>query len=182
MPPAFAQVTVARGDLPIEPQARASGTPPECVAADWTARALAPLLAPGKVATPAQPDQQSARVQVFNSECTDSPTGPTEESPTTVVLDGVELRLASATPAGSSQRGWAGNQCAFDVQLADGSGRPTRLGAPEIPAFTTVNALVRSGSAAWLAVSFNGYTKEFPKGGNRIIALDLCEGLSLIHI
>jgi hypothetical protein len=35
---------------------------------------------------------------------------------------------------------------------------------------------VRSGSAVWLSVTFNGYTREFPKGGNRIIALDLCDG------
>jgi outer membrane protein assembly factor BamB len=25
-------------------------------------------------------------------------------------------------------------------------------------------------------LSFNGYTREFPKGGNRILAVDLCDG------
>ena len=39
-----------------------------------------------------------------------------------------------------------------------------------------ISALVRAGSAAWLSLSFNGYTREFPRGGNRIIAVDLCDG------
>jgi len=39
-----------------------------------------------------------------------------------------------------------------------------------------VTALVRSASAAWLSVGFNGYAAEFPKGGNRIFAIDLCDG------
>jgi len=91
-------------------------------------------------------------------------------------LDGVEIRLAGATPAGSTKRRWTGNQCTFDVRLADGSGSSVRLGAGEIPPFTTISAVVRSGAAAWVAVGFNGYANEFPKGGNRIIALDLCVG------
>jgi hypothetical protein len=28
----------------------------------------------------------------------------------------------------------------------------------------------------WLSLGFNGYAREFPKGGNRVIAIDLCEG------
>jgi hypothetical protein len=93
-----------------------------------------------------------------------------------VVLDGVELRVVGVTPAGSSGRGWAGNQCTVDVRLADGSGATARLGATEMPPFTSVTSVVRAGSAVWLSVTFNGYTREFPKGGNRIVALDLCEG------
>jgi hypothetical protein len=92
------------------------------------------------------------------------------------VLDGVEIHLASATPAGSTGRRWTGNQCAFDVRLADGSGATVRLGPEDVPPFNAITALVRSGSAAWLAVGFNGYAREFPKGGNRILALDLCNG------
>ena len=92
------------------------------------------------------------------------------------MLAGVEIHLAGATPAGSTGRRWTGNQCAFDVRLADGSGPTVRLGPGDIPPFTTVSALVRSGSAVWMSVGFNGYAAEFPKGGNRIIALDLCLG------
>lgn len=92
------------------------------------------------------------------------------------MLDGVEIHLISATPAGSSGRKWTGNQCAFDIRLADGSGATIRVGPDEVPPFSTVSALVRAGSAAWLSIGFNGYTAEFPKGGNRIIALDLCNG------
>ena len=110
------------------------------------------------------------------SECTDAPGGPRSESPPAVVLDGVEIRLVNATPAGSTKRRWTGNQCTFDVRLADGAGSTVRLGPGDIPPFTTVTALVRFGSAAWLSVGFNGYASEFPKGGNRIIALDLCAG------
>jgi hypothetical protein len=91
-------------------------------------------------------------------------------------VDGVELRVLEATPAGKSGRAWDGNQCAFEARLADGSGVPVRLGPELVPPFNSVNALVRSGSAAWLSLSFNGYTREFPKGGNRVIALDLCAG------
>src|SRR5204863_1469396 len=42
--------------------------------------------------------------------------------------------------------------------------------------YTTVSAVLRSGSAVWLSVTFNGYAREFPKGGNRIVAVDLCAG------
>jgi hypothetical protein len=150
--------------------------PPHCSPADWSARSLAPLLAPGKRASRSQPDLRGVRRAAFTSECTDAPQGSRSESPPTVVLDGVEIHLAGATPAGSSGRRWTGNQCVFDVRLADGAGSAVRLGADEIPPFTAITALVRSGSAVWVAVGFNGYTSEFPKGGNRIIALDLCTG------
>ena len=158
-----------------EPLAIAS-EPPHCSPADWSVRPLAPLLKPGKTASPSQRDRQGARQPAFNSECTDAPDGPRRGSPPAVVLDGVEIRLAGATPAGSTGRRWTGNQCAFEFRLADGSGSAVRLGADDVPPFNAVTALVRSGSAAWVAVGFNGYTTEFPKGGNRILALDLCSG------
>jgi hypothetical protein len=154
---------------------------PRCVAGDWSARALTPLLGPGKTASPAQRDRPGSERVAFPVECGDSPQPLSEaDAPrlelAPVVLDGVELRVVSATPAGSSGRGWAGNQCMVDVRLADGTGATVRLAAAEMPPFTSVTTLVRSGSAVWLSVTFNGYTREFPKGGNRIIALDLCAG------
>jgi hypothetical protein len=159
----------------------AENSAPHCVAGDWSARSLAPLLGPGKTASPAQHDRPGSERVAFPVQCGDSPEPPGEpDGPqlelAPVVLDGVELRVVSATPAGSSGRGWAGNQCTVDVRLADGSGTTVRLGAAEMPPFTSVTTLVRSGSAVWLSVTFNGYTREFPKGGNRIIALDLCAG------
>ncbi len=84
--------------------------------------------------------------------------------------------LVQRTPAGKSARGWSGDQCQFQVSLADGAGRATRLTEAHVPPLTTVTALVRAGSAVYLSVGFNGYTKEFPRGGNRVLALDACEG------
>jgi hypothetical protein len=99
-----------------------------------------------------------------------------ESSAPPVIVEGVKISLKGATRAGKSGRNWAGNQCQFEIALADGNGRSVLLGADRIPPFNTVNAVVRSGSAVWIGVGFNGYTREFPKGGNRIIALDLCDG------
>ena len=151
-------------------------TPAACAHADWSPRRLPQLLRPGKKPTSAQTDRAGVAHLVFDAECTDAPTGSANDAPAPVVIDGVELRLAGAAPAGSTGRGWSGNQCVFDLGLADGSGKTTRLGAQEVPPFTTISALVRAGSAAWLSLSFNGYTREFPRGGNRIIAVDLCDG------
>jgi len=97
-------------------------------------------------------------------------------SPTEAVVDGVAIHVATMSDAGKSRRGWAGAQCTFELKLANDSGPIVPLGNREIPPFTTVSALVRSGSAVWLSVTFNGYTREFPRGGNRIVAVDLCEG------
>lgn len=156
--------------------APAVAEPVACAAADWSPRTLAPLLRPGKKPNAAHADRNGAAVLLFAEQCTDSPEPTAVKATAPVVIDGVEARLVEATPAGASGRGWAGNQCAFELRLADGSGTAVRLGAREVPPFTTISALVRSGSAAWLSVSFNGYTREFPKGGNRVIAVDLCAG------
>jgi hypothetical protein len=134
------------------------------------------LLKPGKAAKASQADQLGASQLLFDAECTDAPRGPSGDGALPALVDGVELRLTGAVPAGSSKRGWSGNQCSFELRLADGAGKVVRLGAQEIPPFTTINALVRSGTAAWLSVGFNGYTREFPKGGNHVLALDLCAG------
>jgi hypothetical protein len=169
-----------QGEAPVAPIQETpltiASAPQQCSPADWSVRSLAPLLKPGKSASPSQPNRQGTHQSAFTAECTDAPAGPRNDSPHTVVQGGIEIHLASATPAGSSGRSWAGNQCAFDIRLADGSGPTIRLGPDAVPPFTTVNALVRAGSAAWLAIGFNGYAAEFPKGGNRILALDLCSG------
>jgi outer membrane protein assembly factor BamB len=60
--------------------------------------------------------------------------------------------------------------------LANGAGVPVVLGEDRVPPFNTIRAVIRSGSAVWLSIGFNGYTREFPAGGNRILALDLCQG------
>ena len=113
---------------------------------------------------------------LFSAECADAPEGASAQSQTTSVVDGVEVRLLRTNPAGNSGRGWSGNQCAFTLRLADGSGPPVELGSQQVPPFNTINALVRSGSAASLSMGFNGYAREFPGGGNRVVAVDLCEG------
>jgi hypothetical protein len=147
-----------------------------CSPVSWTQRAFGPLLKAGK-GPPSHRENMTGSAQVlFNAECTDSPSPPGATQASPVVVEGIEVRLASALPAGTSGRRWPGNQCAFDVRIADGSGVTAHLGAAEVPPFNTVNALVRSGSAVWLSVGFNGYAREFPKGGNRIVALDLCAG------
>jgi hypothetical protein len=101
---------------------------------------------------------------------------PVPRTPTAISHDGVVIQLIDEDDAGKSGRGWPGTQCDFVVKLADGSGVEVELTEKHIPPFTNITSLVRSGSAVWLSVTFNGYTKEFPKGGNRILALDLCKG------
>jgi len=148
---------------------------PTCTPADWSPKKLEPLLAVGSRGNPAYADTPPAETPAFENECTDAPNGPSGTG-APVVIDGVELRLASVTPAGASGRRWSGNQCSFELRLADGAGRAVTLGPAEIPPFTAVTSLVRAGSAVWLSVGFNGYAREFPKGGNRVIALELCDG------
>jgi hypothetical protein len=160
---------------PEAPRAPLELAAPTCAAADWKPRRLEPLLAPGSRGNPAYPDRPPAETPAFDAECTDAPNGPTGTG-APVVIDGVELRLAGVAPAGVSGRRWRGNQCQLELRLADGTGRPVTLGPAEVPPFNAVTSLVRSGSAVWLGVGFNGYAREFPKGGNRVIAVDLCEG------
>jgi hypothetical protein len=158
------------------PAVKVAISPPRCAPADWSPRKLSPLLKSGKGPPSSRPDQPGAAQLVFDDECSDSPRGPLPATQRSVVIDGVEIRLVGATPAGTSRRGWDGNQCSFELGLADGSGVAVRLDGEDVPPFTTVNSLVRAGSAAWLAIGFNGYTREFPQGGNRILAVDLCDG------
>jgi hypothetical protein len=137
---------------------------------------LGPLLSPGKGPSAPRPDQQGAEQLLFDAECTDGPNGPRGGSSAPQVVDGVSVALVQRTPAGKSGRGWSGDQCQFEVKLADGAGKPTLLAETHVPPLTTITALVRAGSAVYLSIGFNGYTKEFPRGGNRVVAVDACEG------
>ncbi len=179
--PTASERAPAPPDVPAVPPDEATpshsaGVWPACQSSDWTKRSLPALLEPGKTANPEWPDQPSATAGAFDRTCSDSPSGPREADSGVVLLDGVEVRLTEVAPAGLSGRQWPGNQCTFELRLADGSGRPVELGPDEVPPFTSVTSLVRAGSAVWLELSFNGYTSEFPNGGNRIIAVDLCDG------
>jgi hypothetical protein len=159
------------------PPQLAGGVVVACSRADWSARPLKPLLAPGKVERSSWPSRPGNPMHpLFTSECSDSPGGPSGAAGAKVTVEGVGIELIEQSAAGNSGRGWAGAQCSFEVWASDSASKTTRLGPSEIPPFNTINAVVRSGSAVWLSVGFNGYTREFPKGGNRIIAIDLCEG------
>lgn len=147
---------------------------PSCTPADWSPRALPPLLEPGKTPDPSRVDQAGSEVRAF-SQCGDGPNGPGAGAGG-AVIDGVGVRVAGVTAAGKSGRKWSGNQCTFELRLADGAGQRVVLGPDVVPPFNTLTSLVRSGSAVWVGVSFNGYTREFPKGGNLVIAVDLCDG------
>jgi len=149
---------------------------PECTAADWAARSLPPLLVWGQREKGDLADVRGAEQNLFDDECTDSPSGPRVSDTVPIERDGVQIRVIAQRPAGLSRRKWPGNRCEFAIRLADGSGVPVVLGASQVPAFNTVRAVVRSGSAVWLSIGFNGYAREFPKGGNRIVAADLCQG------
>ena len=92
------------------------------------------------------------------------------------LVNGITIRLLDAVPAGKSGRNWEGNQCSYELRSADRSGVPLVLGADAIPPFTSIYSVVRQGSAAFIGVQFNGYAHEFPKGGCRVLAADLCEG------
>lgn len=159
------------------PPSEALPPPAVCQPADWSAKKLAPLLVAGKPQkTSERPDQLGSEQLLFSAECTDAPGGPRPGSNGPAVTDGVQIELVERAPGGKSGRGWSGDRCSFEVKLADGSGKPTRLGSAEVPPLTTITAFARAGSAVFLSIGFNGYTREFPEGGNRVVALDACEG------
>jgi hypothetical protein len=149
---------------------------PTCPPFDWKPRSLAPILTPGKTPNTALADRMDTDALAFEAACADSPIGPPSNSVRPYLRDSVELSVKGAVPAGTSGRQWSGNQCTFEVKFNDGSGRTVELGPDVVPPFNSITSLAVSGSAVWLELSFNGYTREFPKGGNRVVALDLCEG------
>jgi len=147
-----------------------------CPPFDWSPRALTPILTPGKKPNPSLADQMDTDRLAFEGPCADSPVGPPGDWVPPYVRDGVEFSVKRAEPAGTSERRWSGNQCTFEVKFKDGSGRPVELGPDVVPPFNSITWIAVSGSAVWIELSFNGYTREFPKGGNRVVAVDLCEG------
>jgi hypothetical protein len=162
---------------PVAPERAAPASAPVvpvCTPFDWSPRTLPPLLEPGTKPSTARPDRTGSDVRGFD-QCGDGPNGPGTGSGG-AVIDGVGVRVAGVTPAGSTGRKWPGNQCSFELRLASGAGQRVVLGPEVVPPFNTITSIVRSESAAWIGVSFNGYTREFPKGGNRVIAVDLCAG------
>lgn len=149
---------------------------PVCSRADWSPQKLPPMLTRDKGTKTALVGHSGSIRELFAEICTDSPGSIATSSLPSTVVDGVRVRVLRTFPAGKSGRGWQGSHCEFELSLADGGGVPVVLGRNEVPPFNTVRALVRSDSAVWLNLGFNGYAREFPKGGNRIVALDLCEG------
>jgi hypothetical protein len=150
--------------------------PSACSPANWASQKLPPLLARDGGGKSHAVGKVSVREERFDGLCSDSPEGAFSTDAGPVVIDGVRISAVHVAPAGKSGRNWKGNHCQFEVGLTDGTGVSVLLGADRIPPFNTINAVLRSGSAVWLSVGFNGYTREFPKGGNRVIALDLCDG------
>lgn len=151
----------------------------ECSPAKWTSRSLPPLLKAGKKPKPnsKHADHVAYAGPRVESSCADHPDGPPGGAGVAVTIDGVNVHVNDATPAGKSGRGWPGNQCTFVLaQSGEDTSPPVKLGSDVVPPFNGLTSLARSGSAVWVELSFNGYTKEFPRGGNRVVALDLCEG------
>jgi hypothetical protein len=147
-----------------------------CPVFDWSKRSLEPILTPGKKPNPALSDRMDTDALAFEGACADAPVRPPSDSLPPYVRNGVKLSVKRADPAGTSGRKWVGNQCTFELELNDGSGRSVELGPDVVPPFNSITSLAVSGSAVWVELSFNGYTREFPKGGNRVVAVDLCEG------
>lgn len=177
--------TIATAPAPGPPAAAAPpapetayvvGTLADCTPGNWDARTLPPLLTAGKKPQRSEPDRNGTSQLLFDADCSDSPTGPSQSADAKVMVDGVGIRLTRATAAGATGRGWTGNQCSFKLWLTGSTSKPVTLGPELVPPFNSITALVRSGSVVWLSVGFNGYTREFPGGGNRIIAADLCTG------
>jgi len=158
---------------------------PACTALDWAPRNLAPLLRAGRgvhegYSTNIIRGEGEPMTDLLGggSPCEDSPR-ETHSYPSNMgreLDNGVVVALSSFAPAGKSGRDWPGNQCNYQVYLSDVSGSPVTLDHDVIPPFTSIYSVVRKGSAAWIGVQFNGYAREFPKGGCFVMAVDLCAG------
>ena len=168
-----------------ETTATSSADPPggapvrrDCSPAKQPSRSLRPLLKAGKRPNPKYADRAGVAFPRVDWGCTDDPEGAPTGRGFGAVIDGVEVRVNAMTPAGKSGRGWPGNQCTFTLQQSSDEffKLSVPLGTNVVPPFNGLTSLVRSGSAVWVELSFNGYKKDFPRGGNRVAALDLCDG------
>lgn len=110
--------------------------------------------------------------------CTDYPNWRAPSSPlrpNAVMAYEINFTVLDVKPAGKSGRNWPGGKCSFGVDPATGGGR--RVVVDDIAPFNGIGQVVRSGSAVYVSANFNGYAREFPQGGNNVVALDTCEGL-----
>ncbi len=167
---------------------------PACTAGDWNAKRLPPLLRSGTRTTAVYDESRDdtktdALPKIVENVgehfadilgiglCEDAPSPIEKQTNQQLTLaNGVNVAITHVAPAGKSGRGWYGNQCAYHVRLADGSGKGVDLAGTAIPPFTTIASVLRKGSQAWIGVTFNGYAVEFPRGGCFVVAVDLCEG------
>src|SRR5687768_2476264 len=94
--------------LTAEPARDRSPAAPRCAPADCSAASLSALLEPGNTSSPSQPDRVGAEQRLFAEECTAGPARPPLQATEPALVDGVEIRLVSATLAGTSGRGWLG--------------------------------------------------------------------------
>lgn len=188
LPPVHDPAEVAMRDAPLAPPASgplsiAAASP--CTPADWSARELPPLLRAVPMKTVAAavtkaPDQVRVweRRLIDADGCDDSPSGRVARD----LLErrgeraGVEARVVDRRDAGKSGRDWAGGQCSYGVRFAGGAGPLILLGPAEVPPYNELTAIERDGSAAFLAIQFNGYAREAREGSSRVVAVDLCEG------
>ncbi|MBN9164563.1 MAG: hypothetical protein J0I07_26615 [Myxococcales bacterium] len=164
-----------------------------CTPADWSNKPLKPLLRPGSKPNLAFSDQRTGprgsqtigkslgqqilSTRLFVDPCTDSSSWSLPSSPiaaNSATVDGVSFSVLDVKPAGKSGRGWAGGKCSYGARLANGAGKPVVVN--EANPFNGIGQVVRSGSAVFMSMNFNGYAREFPQGGNNVIALDACDG------
>ncbi|MEM6457264.1 MAG: hypothetical protein AAF772_19400, partial [Acidobacteriota bacterium] len=92
----------------------------------------------------------------------------------------VWLAIDRVEDAGLSGRSWPGGRCAYRIGPAEPRAGVT-IGErtvidDAVPPFNELTHVLRDGAMVWLALQFNGYRSEFPAGGNKLVALDLCTG------
>lgn len=172
-----APASTAAGAAPLDPGSGGGGRRlPYCTPDKWPSRSLPPLLSAGKKPNPKYADRFGNAFTHYDQTCTDHPDAAPVGRPFDATIEGVKV-VTSVTPAGKTGRGWPGNQCTFDLaQTTEDFNMSVRLGPEVVPPFNALTALVRSGSRVWVELSYNGYTKDFPRGGNRVVAIDVCDG------
>jgi hypothetical protein len=151
-----------------------------CVPADWTPRALPPLLKPGHDAEAYPPDRLGQRVSWFgvvsNESCLDpsSLAGPGQA--VAASINGVDLSILHVDVVSKDGEKAYGGQCTFGLKLANGVGPTVTLASDYVMPFNTITAVERAGAAVWLSLEAHGYAKDFPRGSSYVVAADLCEG------
>lgn len=109
------------------------------------------------------------------SGCQDTP-GGVEKGWVGKKLDagaGLSLEVTTVEDAGTSKRGLPGAKCGFKVVDTADSTKYAVLPAAAVPPFTAPTALLRDGDMVYMNLNVNGYAKEFPQGGNLVVALHM---------